>query len=74
MPVESRCKQRAREGDVATLIRIATVYTICPHPPLHNPNAFPEFSEGISSPLKENGFGIDVTNPSLLGGWTFGRN
>ena len=49
-------KQRAREEDAPTW---AAGYTICPHPPLHNPNAFPDFTKCTSSPLGKDGIWVD---------------
>ena len=56
---------KERERGALTRVRVAPVYTICPHPPLHNPNAFPEFTEFTSSPLKKDGIGIDSHNSGV---------
>ena len=48
-----------------TRVRMAAVYTIYPQPPLYNPNAFPEFTECESSPLKEDGIRIDSHNSGV---------
>jgi len=62
---ESYCQTKSEGGKALKRVRMAAVYAICPHPPLHNPNTFPEFTECTSSPLKKDGIGIDSHNSGV---------
>ena len=62
---ESHCQTKSERGGGLTRVGMAAVDTICPHPPFHNPNAFPEFTECTSSPLKKDSIRIDSHNSGV---------